>query len=66
MVASDLSVKDGRIEGFWIMYYKKWEYNTSYVAEAIVLLELLEVLERKGKHIKEELVIVTFDDRYVH
>ena len=32
-------------------YHTRWYQNTIYRAEAIVLLELLKVLERKGRHI---------------
>jgi len=33
------------------IYYKNWENNTAIEAETIMLLELIEVLLQKEKHI---------------
>ena len=33
------------------VYYKKWNNNIVVKAEAITLLELLEIIERKDRHI---------------
>ena len=59
--ASDVSVKDSSMGGCWILvdkhkrfkkeqilYHKQWNDNSSGVAEVLVLLELLEVIEYKG------------------
>ena len=61
VAASDVSVKDGKIGGSWIiidinketklenvLYHKEWRKNMIKSAEAIVLLELVKVFERKG------------------
>ena len=61
IVASDASVKDRKIGGNWIMIdnsliiklknmlcHKEWSNNTIKSAKAIVLLELVKVIERKG------------------
>ena len=61
MAATDASVKGFSMGGCWIiadidqkfkkekvLYHKSWKNNTSRIAEIIVLLELLTVLEQKG------------------
>ena len=35
------------------IYHKKWDNNTPKTAEVILLLELVEVLERRGSHTEE-------------
>ena len=64
VAATDASVKGYGMGGCWIftdlqknfkqermLYHKNWEDNTSGCAEVIVLLELITVLEKKGRHI---------------
>ena len=34
--------------------------------KAVILLELIEVLERKGQYIEYRLVIIVVDNRYIH
>jgi len=36
------------------------------VAEAIILLELLEVIERKGRYIDSGQITIYFDNQYVY
>ena len=43
--------------------HKNWNTNTFRDTEAIVLLELLEVLERKGQYINYRMVKISFDNR---
>ena len=60
IAASDASVKSGSIVGYWIvadverentlskeLYHKLWTQNTSILAEALALLQLINVIERK-------------------
>jgi len=77
--ASDASVKDSSIGGYWILadehkrfkkeqilYHKQWNNNSSGVAEVLVLLELLEVMEYKGQHIEEGKISIGFDHRQAY
>ena len=45
------------------MYHKNWESNTAIGAETIMLLELMEVLLRKGKHIRHGKIRIGFYNR---
>jgi len=76
VAATDASVKNDQMSGVWIMadkektfqisneiYHKRWRDNTAGAAEVIVMLELLTVLERRGKHIKEGCITIGFDNR---
>ena len=66
VVASDALVKENCIGGYQIIanyqsknlfknetYHQQWKDNTSSVAEVIILLKLITVLEKKGKHINQ-------------
>ena len=66
VAATDASVKGYGMGGCWIftdlqknfkqeriLYHKNWEDNTSGCAEVIVLLELITMLEKKGRHINQ-------------
>ena len=77
--ASDASAKDGVMSGYWCirdinkqllmcntMYHKQWQDNTVVGAESIVLLELMEILERKGRHIDYGKVQIGFDNRIAY
>lgn len=77
--ASDASVKNNQMGGYWIitnsskqykheksLYHKNWRVNTSKGAEAITLLELISVIERKGRGIERGKIIVAIDNRKVH
>jgi len=44
------------------LYHKKWENNTPRGTKVAILLELLEVLECKGRHILSRLVMIRFDN----
>ena len=46
------------------LYSKQWEKNTPCSTKAIVLLELIEVLYNKGKHIESGLIKVFINNRY--
>ena len=48
------------------MYHKRWEHNAPGVAEVIVLLELVEVSERRGRHIEEVKITIGVDNRKSH
>ena len=48
------------------MYHKEWENNTIVRAEAITLLELIEVIERKERRISHSKIIIRVDNRKVY
>ena len=48
------------------MYHKEWENNTIVGAEAITLLELIEVIERKGRGISYGKITIGVDNRKVY
>ena len=43
------------------LFYQSWEDNSSGCAEIIVLLELITVLEKKGRHINHGEINIGFD-----
>ena len=60
----DASLKDGQIAGYWhikdsknelllnySLHYKQWDSNAVIGLEAITLLELINLLCKKGTHI---------------
>ena len=49
-------------ESYREIYHKKWENNTNGGTKVAILLELLEVLEHKGRHILSRLVRIGFDN----
>ena len=74
--ASDASMAKGEMTGYWcikdrdkktladnLLYHKEWMENTAKGAETITLLELIEVLGRKGKHITSRKIEIGFDNR---
>ena len=74
--ATDASVKDLKMGGCWIIedkektfrkerivYHKRWDENSAGSAEVSVLLELIEVIAHKGKHIEEGEIVIGFDNR---
>jgi len=76
---SDASMKYQQIGEHWIitnkekttelkntLYHKCWNDNTCKGVEAIVLLELIEVIERKGWHISSRKITVGVDNRKVY
>ena len=48
------------------VYHKKWTNNIVVGAEVITLLELLEVIKRKGWHISQGLLVIGVDNRKVY
>ena len=48
------------------LHHKKWEDNTSGVAEVIVLLELITVLERRGRRITNGKIRIGFNNKNHH
>jgi hypothetical protein len=77
--ATDASVKEGSMGGCWILedldkrfrkeniiYHKQWEDNSPGIAEVIVLLELLEMIDRKGKGITEGQIQIGFDNKQAY
>jgi len=76
VAATDASVKDGQMGGRWILsntqqsakisgelYHKEWDDNTIAIAETITLLELLTVIERRGRHIENGSIEIGFDHK---
>ena len=74
--ASDASMAKGEMTGYWcikdgnqntlienLLYHKEWMDNTSKGAETITLLELIEVIGSKGKHITSRKIQIGFDNR---
>ena len=74
--ATDASVKGDRMSGVWIisdidknykisneMYHMRWRENTAGSAEVIVMLELITVLERRGRHINDGCITIGFDNK---
>jgi len=77
--ATDASLKLGRMGGHWIVtdemneeiientiYHKAWRNNTNKGAEAIVLLELITMLHKRGKNITRGKITIAIDNRKVH
>ena len=77
--ATDASLKLGRMGGHWIVtdekneeildntiYHKAWRNNTIKGAEAIVLLELVTMLHKRGKNITRGKITIAIDNRKVH
>ena len=74
VAVTDVSTKDGRMGGSWIigdknnrrllgnkLYHKDWRENTSGAAEVIVLLELMMVIQKKGRNINSRKIIIGVD-----
>ena len=72
-------MKHGQMGGNWIftsrtksftlnntLCYKNLTNNTSVGAEAIILLELMEFIERKGRETTSEQITVGIDNSKVH
>ena len=47
------------------LYHKKWKDNTSRVAKTIVLIELITVLERRGRNIWNEKIRIEFNNKNI-
>jgi len=45
------------------MYHKRWRENTAGAAEVLVMLELITVLERRGRHINQGSITIGFDNK---
>ena len=78
IATTNATVKDGKLRGYQIitnlaktselenrLYSKLWYYNTLYGGEAIILLKLIEVLHRKGKHINQGVIDIFIDNKYI-
>ena len=76
VTTTDTSVKGYSMSGCWILtdveksfkyenilYHKYWKDNVPGSAEVIVLLELISVLERKGRHIEQGEIRIGFDHK---
>jgi len=79
IAASDASVKDGEMGGAWIIknnegdellsneiHHKEWNNNSNVSAEAIMLLELIQVIEWKSRHISSGKIVIALDCREVY
>ena len=77
--ATDSSMDDREMAGYWCIkdidqrllihntiYHKEWKDNTCKGAEAITLLELIEVIVTKGKHIPTGKIKIGFDNRLAY
>ena len=53
-------------EIFNTLYYEDQGKNATAGVEAIILLKLLVVIEKKGRNIEEGQIIVGLDDRKTH
>ena len=56
--------KNDKIEN--MLYSNYWKQNTPRVAEAIVVLNMIEVIKIKGRHIVNGKVVISIDSRKVH
>lgn len=79
IAAADASAKDHCMGGWWILtskdklfklenglFSRNWKDNSSGCAEVIVLLELMTVLEKRGRYIVEGQVAIGFDCKKAH
>ena len=48
------------------IYHKNWIGNTIIEVETIILLELIEVIERKGRHITRGKLLIGFDNHIAY
>ena len=48
------------------LHHKNWIDNTSGSAEVIVLLELITILEKKGRNIQEGKVVIGIDYKWAY
>ena len=58
--------KEQTIEVKNTLFHKNWDDNTYKGAEAIILLELIEVIEKKGRHILSGKMTIGLDNRKVY
>ena len=74
IVVSDTSVKDGEMGGAWMIknnnsnelisneiYHKEWKENSNRLAEVKILLELIQVIEWKSRHISNKKIEIALD-----
>jgi len=74
--ATDASCKNNQMTGHWriesedrsiklenTLYHKEWGANTIVGAEVITLLELLEVIYKKSKHMHQGSIEIGFDNK---
>jgi len=54
---------DKRVRTENMLYYKKWEENMPGIAKVIVLLELITILEKKGRYIQSGGIKMGFDNK---
>ena len=48
------------------LYYKEWDDNLSIATEVLVLLELVQVIIKKSRNIREEKIITAIDCNEMH
>ena len=48
------------------LYYKDWRYNTSGLAEVVVLLELIIILAEKSKYMQNDKIVIGMDYKQAH
>ena len=79
IAASDALVKDGEMGGAWMIknsngdelirneiYHKEWKENSKRLVEVITLLELIQVIEQKSRHISNGKIEIALDYRDVY
>ena len=79
IVACDASDKDGKLGRYQIisnenrnnkvphsMYDKQWKFNSSTVAEAIIMLDLIETIQSKTKTINKGGLTICNDNQKLH
>ena len=76
---SDALVKYRQMARFWCirnqtqelllkyhLYHNEWENNIVVRAEAIMLLELIETIDKKGRGTASGRIIISIDNRFVY
>ena len=79
IAATDISVKSRKIGGLQIIimikrkyeiehriYSKDWKVNISKVAEAIVLLDLIEMVAKRTKKINQGILVIYCDNKKLY
>ena len=79
IAASDVSIKDREMGRAWMIknnndnkllsneiYHKEWKENSNRLAEVIILLELIQVIEQKSRYISNGKIEIALDYRKVY
>ena len=76
IAVTDASVKDREMGGVWIIsnaqretflehrtHHKRWNNNYNVTAEALTLLGLIKVIEKKSRNMSEGRIVISLDYR---